>query len=345
MHQRQLAPAAKHCHMEAAHVQNLLRRSESDTLDFKRDQYPFAGASDEEKSELLKDIVAFANAWKESDAYIVIGVPEKDGRALAPVGAPPLPDSDIQQFVGSKVNRPLLFHVQSVRYDSVELTIIQIAQRQDRPIFLKKKFGKLEPGVVYIRRGSSTDKADPDEVAEMGRDDVRASAATKISDSSMEFEHVIETREDDGMFGGLGAFGRKREPYDVETLRIYLCNTGASVAHCMKGEVRLPKQLLWDFAPQPIAIPKTLDDGEWDTFPVSNKLSPARSSIYQTPYPPDWHPVLPQERIEVYHLRVFPLQLMQHFDCELAWKAQADSSPARFGKIRYGEISVIDERS
>ena len=53
---------------------------ESGTLDFKQAQYPFAGVSDDAKSERLKDIVAFANAWKNSDALIVISA--ADGRGL-----------------------------------------------------------------------------------------------------------------------------------------------------------------------------------------------------------------------------------------------------------------------
>ena len=49
----------------------LLFEEESETLDFKRDQYRFDNATDEEKSELLKDILAFANAWRRADAYIL----------------------------------------------------------------------------------------------------------------------------------------------------------------------------------------------------------------------------------------------------------------------------------
>ena len=55
----------------------LLHRSESDTLDFKSQRYPFSGASDDQKGELLKDILALANAWKDAPAYLVIGVDEQ----------------------------------------------------------------------------------------------------------------------------------------------------------------------------------------------------------------------------------------------------------------------------
>jgi predicted HTH transcriptional regulator len=65
--------------MNAKLLEQLLHESESAYLDFKRDQYRFVGASDEEKSELLKDILAFANAWRRNDAYILIGVDEVKG--------------------------------------------------------------------------------------------------------------------------------------------------------------------------------------------------------------------------------------------------------------------------
>jgi hypothetical protein len=53
--------------MDSANQMNLsalLQRSEGDTLDFKRNNYQFRNATEDEKSELLKDILALANAWK-----------------------------------------------------------------------------------------------------------------------------------------------------------------------------------------------------------------------------------------------------------------------------------------
>ena len=39
--------------MDAALTESLLHETESSTLDFKRDQYPFDGADDDQKSELV----------------------------------------------------------------------------------------------------------------------------------------------------------------------------------------------------------------------------------------------------------------------------------------------------
>src|ERR1039458_5748264 len=88
-------------------LERLLYEEESETLDFKAQQYPFDGASDDQKSELLKDILAFANAWRRTDGYILIGVEEvRAGRSIVRGVATQLLNQNLQQFVTSKTNRP-----------------------------------------------------------------------------------------------------------------------------------------------------------------------------------------------------------------------------------------------
>ena len=162
--------------MRTSQLTALLHRSEGETLDFKRDQYPFVKATDEERGELLKDLLAMANAWKESDGYIVIGVEEEHGRAKRVCGATAsLEDASLQQFVKSRTNRPVSFLVEVLPYNGVNITVITINKEQRRPIFLPKGFGQLKANVVYIRRGSSTAEAAPDEIADMGRGENAAS--------------------------------------------------------------------------------------------------------------------------------------------------------------------------
>lgn len=156
-------------------VETLLNMSESDVLDFKRDQYVLAGASDETKAKLLKDVLAFANAWKTDDAHIVIGVDENPGARAQIVGvAAHLDDADLQQLVCSKTNVPVSFEYLPLTVDGLPVGVLRIRKDQQRPIFLKRPFGNLQPNVVYIRRGSSTAAADPTEIARMGA----AAAAT-----------------------------------------------------------------------------------------------------------------------------------------------------------------------
>ena len=123
-------------------VEGLLHEEESQTLDFKRDQYAFEGADRRTKSELLKDILAFCNAWRRSTAYILIGIKEvKGGRSEAVGVTEHLDDASLQQFVDSKTQRPMEFSYRQIRFEGVELGAIEIPE-QKRPIYLQQKIRK-----------------------------------------------------------------------------------------------------------------------------------------------------------------------------------------------------------
>jgi len=159
--------------MDSALFESLLREEESDALDFKRDQYRFSKATDDERSELLKDLLGFANAWRRSEAYILIGVEDVRGGRSNIVGiAEQLSDHSLQQFVNHLTNRPLRFHYEAFNSDGVDVGVIRVELGQNRPLYLKRDFGKLRAERVYVRRGSATDPtnpASPEEIAEMGR--------------------------------------------------------------------------------------------------------------------------------------------------------------------------------
>jgi hypothetical protein len=151
-------------------IEHLLYEEEGTTLDFKRDQYPFEDASKDDKSELLKDILAFANAFRRSDAFILIGVEDvKGGRSNIVGVTSQLDDAKLQQFVNSKVQRPITFSYRDAVHDSRPIGIIHIPI-QPRPIYTKADYGKVKKQDVIVRRGSSTSIANPDEIAQMGAD-------------------------------------------------------------------------------------------------------------------------------------------------------------------------------
>ena len=157
--------------MDATRFEQVLYEEEGPTLDFKRDQYAFAKASDDDKSELLKDILGFVNCWRRSEALIVIGVAEvQGGRSIVHGVAEHLQDHSLQQFVNNMTNRPVQFCYQAFEFEGKQVGIIRIEQQQ-RPVYLKKDYGKLQKEKVYIRRGSSTDPSKPagiEEIALMG---------------------------------------------------------------------------------------------------------------------------------------------------------------------------------
>jgi hypothetical protein len=150
-------------------ISALLFEAESAELDFKSEQYSFEGVDDRVKSELLKDILAFSNAWRRSDAYILIGVKEVKEAESEVVGITKhIDDASLQEFVNSKTNRPVDFSYNPTSFRGKQIGVIHIPV-QDRPTFLKRDFGKLRRNIVYLRRGSSTVEALPDEIARMGQ--------------------------------------------------------------------------------------------------------------------------------------------------------------------------------
>lgn len=149
--------------------ETLLYDEENTHLDFKSEQYKFIRSTNEEKSELLKDLLVFANAWKSKNAYILLGVEEVKGGRSKVIGLQEhLDEAAVQQFINSKTNRPITFSYEAFSFEGKQVGVIEINSSQERPIFLIKDYNKVKKNVVYIRRGSATEEANPDEVARMG---------------------------------------------------------------------------------------------------------------------------------------------------------------------------------
>ena len=137
------------------------------SLDFKQKQYAFERAGKEAKSELLKDILAFVNASRRCDAYILIGVKENRGGRSTVLGVQEqIDDAKLQQFVNSKTQLPVTFSYREASHDGLPIGVIHIPV-QTRPVYAKENYGKVEKEAVYIRRGSSTDVAKPEEIMRM----------------------------------------------------------------------------------------------------------------------------------------------------------------------------------
>lgn len=170
--------------------ERLLYEEESTTLDFKKEQYRFAKATDDEKSELLKDILGFANAWRRSEAYILIGVEDVRGGRGNVVGIPVtdhLDDHSLQQFVNNLTNQPVRFHYEAFGFERKQVGIIRIDE-QTRPIYLKRDYGKLAREKVYVRRGSATDPTKPASLEEIAQ--MRVGVGQPAAELLVEFAHV-----------------------------------------------------------------------------------------------------------------------------------------------------------
>jgi hypothetical protein len=69
--------------------------------------------------------------------------------------------------VCSKTNRPVSFSYAGFLTDGKEIGVITIHIPDQRPFYLNNSYGDLDKHAVYIRRGSSTAVASPDEVGRM----------------------------------------------------------------------------------------------------------------------------------------------------------------------------------
>ena len=153
-------------------------KSEGTDRDFKSEQYRFAGGNDFEKSEMLKDILAIANAWRDGTGYILLGFKDNRPNLAEVVGvAENIDDSRLQQFVNSKVTPKLTFRYEEHLYEGQTVGVIAIP-KQKRPFSITNDYGRLKGKMVYVRRGSSTEMAEPIEVgamalADAGRGEVR----------------------------------------------------------------------------------------------------------------------------------------------------------------------------
>ena len=154
--------------MDLELLEQLLHEPESQSLDFKQAQYRFERAFELDKSELLKDVLAFVNSWRRTSAYVLIGVKEvKGGRGQVIGIADHIEDASLQQFVNSKTQRRVELSYEVVRVEGVEIGVIEIPI-QDRPVYAEKDYGKVKARAVYFRAGSSTREANPEEIARMG---------------------------------------------------------------------------------------------------------------------------------------------------------------------------------
>lgn len=163
-------------------------KSEGTDIDFKSAQYRFIGGSEDNKAEMLKDILAIANAWRDGPGYILLGFKDQRPHPAEVVGiSESIDDAQLQQFVNGKVKPKLTFRYEEHLYEGKTVGVISIP-KQKRAFYLAHPYGKLKSNVVYVRRGSSTDEAEPPEItammlADAGRGDMRVDLSTLTSNN------------------------------------------------------------------------------------------------------------------------------------------------------------------
>lgn len=131
----------------------LLKGKEGDCWDFKQEWH-------EDMPSLIKDIICFANTVHDEDCYLIFGVSDnleikgmqKERRKQADI----LDALSNLMFAGDIVPQ---ISVDTIWYENQVLDILTIFNINSTPIYLKKSYGKMYAGCIYLRYG---DRNTPD---------------------------------------------------------------------------------------------------------------------------------------------------------------------------------------
>ena len=132
---------------------------ECEYLDFKLSEYDTTSYN-----ELLKDIIAFANAHNTNDKYIIVSIKKLPDGNIQYNDIDSITDDAIyQDFITQYVEKSIIFNYLPFKYKEHKLGIFKISKDNynNRPFLLKKDYvknGKIifRTGEGRIRHGSST---------------------------------------------------------------------------------------------------------------------------------------------------------------------------------------------
>ncbi|MCQ2911047.1 MAG: putative DNA binding domain-containing protein [Clostridia bacterium] len=142
--------------MDIDKLRYLLNSYEGPKLDFKE---RFSLEEDLEKKEFARDVCAIANS-RGGRGYIIYGVKDKSGEIVG-VGDTKVSEEKVQQIVTSRIEPPCQIRIEECEVDAKKLIVLTIFKSDARPHQVKHN------GTFYIRRGSTTDSARRDEIAQM----------------------------------------------------------------------------------------------------------------------------------------------------------------------------------
>lgn len=121
-------------------------------LDFKGSQYPR-----EKHADLIKDIVAMANADINDECYIIIGVIHNNGgqKELRGISREDFIDDAVyQQLIRENVEPDIKFEYILYEYAGKCFGVFKIGNCDDKPYMMKKDYNSLKKGDSWIRKGS-----------------------------------------------------------------------------------------------------------------------------------------------------------------------------------------------
>ena len=159
--------------METQLVNELLQQDEGIGLEFKEE----VNLSDKfVKADFLRHLLALANS-AIGHAYLVVGIEDKTRKVVGLKDEHNFSEERVQQIVRQYCTPPIKFIFEVVLVNGLSVAVITIPESNTKPHWLIKdiegrypnnKVWKISKERVFIRRGSTTDEANPTEVIKLG---------------------------------------------------------------------------------------------------------------------------------------------------------------------------------
>lgn len=138
-------------------LRQLLNSDEGFKLDFK---LKLSLDLESEKREFVKDIIAIANT-PGGRGHIIFGVEDQTRRVIGLEEIPEYTEERIQQIIANRTAPPVPVHFEVIKVDKKQIGVVTIFKSMQVPHQM------IQTGAFYIRRGSTTDKANRHEIANM----------------------------------------------------------------------------------------------------------------------------------------------------------------------------------
>lgn len=142
--------------MDSSKLKKLLKQEEGPKLDFKAS---LCLSTESEKKELTKDVIAMANS-KGGRGYIVFGIEDKTKQVLG-IDSLDFKEEQIQQIIYNRCDPPVPISVDFVTIENKLIAVITVFRSNHQPHQM------MQNGAFYIRRGSTTDTARRNEIANL----------------------------------------------------------------------------------------------------------------------------------------------------------------------------------
>lgn len=138
-------------------LRQLLKNDEGFKLDFK---LKLNLELESEKKEFVKDVIAIANT-PGGRGYIIFGVEDQTRHIVGLSEIPEHVEERIQQIIANRTTPPVPVRFDLLQVENKKVGVVTIFKSMQVPHQM------IQTGAFYIRRGSTTDKANRHEVANM----------------------------------------------------------------------------------------------------------------------------------------------------------------------------------